>query len=544
MSIRLKTILGIAIIEALLLLLLVSMTLDYLKDTNYESIKKRAESTVSLFAATASDAVLSYDLASLESLVQQVSSSQDLVYARVLSDDGEILSQAGNVAHLSNGFNIDNRVPDVNDGVFDTYAYIDESGVIYGRVELGLDTNLLRKVIDEAMQRSAIIAAIEMGLVALFSFILGTYLTQQLKVLVRSALKVSSGNLNVNVPVKGKDEIAAVAGAFNIMIANLKEANLRRDKKEEELQELNQTLEERVLRRTQQLAKQNALLEKTNLELIQTQKRLVQTEKMASIGLLSAGIAHEINNPLSYTISNLNTLGEYAINYRSLVQEYEKFISLTDETEKQEQLEHISALCDDLDLSFMNEELEELYTDAKDGIGRVKSIVKGMQEFSHVEKNDHMECVDINECINHAVAAVKSAAQNKQITLLTDLQPDLLTYCSSNHISQALKNIFLNAVQASQVSGEVSISSQETNKQIQITVTDQGCGIAEADLNHLFDPFYTTQQVGKGVGLGLAISYGVIVDGHNGDITVKSEVGEGSCFIITIPIMAKPYKTQ
>jgi signal transduction histidine kinase len=544
MSIRLKTILGIAIIEALLLLLLVSMTLDYLKDTNYESIKKRAESTVSLFAATASDAVLSYDLASLESLVQQVSSSQDLVYARVLSDDGEVLSQAGNVAHLSNGFNIDNRVPDVNDGVFDTYAYIDESGVIYGRVELGLDTNLLRKVIDEAMQRSAIIAAIEMGLVALFSFILGTYLTQQLKVLVRSALKVSSGNLNVNVPVKGKDEIAAVAGAFNIMIANLKEANLRRDKKEEELQELNQTLEERVLRRTQQLAEQNALLEKTNLELIQTQKRLVQTEKMASIGLLSAGIAHEINNPLSYTISNLNTLGEYAINYRSLVQEYEKFISLTDETEKQEQLEHISALCDDLDLSFMNEELEELYTDAKDGIGRVKSIVKGMQEFSHVEKNDHMECVDINECINHAVAAVKSAAQNKQITLLTDLQPNLLTYCSSNHISQALQNIFLNAVQASQVSGEVSISSQETNKQIQITVTDQGCGIAEADLNHLFDPFYTTQQVGKGVGLGLAISYGVIVDGHNGDITVKSEVGEGSCFIITIPIMAKPYKTQ
>lgn len=544
MSIRLKTILGIAIIEALLLLLLVSMTLDYLKDTNYESIKKRAESTVSLFAATASDAVLSYDLASLESLVQQVSSSQDLVYARVLSDDGEVLSQAGNVAHLSNGFNIDNRVPDVNDGVFDTYAYIDESGVIYGRVELGLDTNLLRKVIDEAMQRSAIIAAIEMGLVALFSFILGTYLTQQLKVLVRSALKVSSGNLNVNVPVKGKDEIAAVAGAFNIMIANLKEANLRRDKKEEELQELNQTLEERVLRRTQQLAEQNALLEKTNLELIQTQKRLVQTEKMASIGLLSAGIAHEINNPLSYTISNLNTLGEYAINYRTLIQEYEKFIALSDETEKQQQLEHINALCDDLDLSFMNEELEELYTDAKDGIGRVKSIVKGMQEFSHVEKNDHMECVDINECIDHAVSAVRTAAQNKQITLLTDLQPNLLTYCSSNHISQALQNIFLNAVQASQVSGKVSISSQETNKQIQITVTDQGCGIAEADLNHLFDPFYTTQQVGKGVGLGLAISYGVIVDGHNGDITVKSEVGEGSCFIITIPIMAKPYETQ
>ncbi len=544
MSIRLKTILGIAIIEALLLLLLVSMTLDYLKDTNYESIKKRAESTVSLFAATASDAVLSYDLASLESLVQQVSSSQDLVYARVLSDDGEVLSQAGNVAHLSKGFSVDNSVPDVKDGVFDTYAYIDESGVIYGRVELGLDTNLLRKVIDEAMQRSAIIAAIEMGLVALFSFILGTYLTQQLKVLVRSALKVSSGNLNVNVPVKGKDEIAAVAGAFNIMIANLKEANLRRDKKEEELQELNQTLEERVLRRTQQLAEQNALLEKTNLELIQTQKRLVQTEKMASIGLLSAGIAHEINNPLSYTISNLNTLGEYAINYRTLIQEYQKFIASTDETEKQQQLEHINALCDDLDLSFMNEELEELYTDAKDGIGRVKSIVKGMQEFSHVDKNDHMELVDINECIDHAVAAVKSAAQNKQITLLIDLQPNLLTYCSSNHISQALQNILLNAVQASQVSGEVSISSQVVNKQIQITVTDQGCGIAEADLNHLFDPFYTTQQVGKGVGLGLAISYGVIVDGHNGDITVESEVGEGSSFIITIPIMVKPYKTQ
>ena len=535
MSLRIKTVLGIAIIEAILLLLLISMTLSYLKQTNYNSIEKRADSNISLFAATATDAVLSYDLASLDALVHQVLNNHDLVYARVLTAEGQILSQEGRMDHLSSGFIQDIDASKVTDGVFDTTFDITEGGIVYGRVELGLDTNLLQQVIDEAQQRSAIIAFAEMALVALFSLILGTYLTGQLKILVEAAMKVSAGDLNINVPIRGNDETASVARAFNTMVTNLKEANRLRDDKEKELQELNRTLEDRVLLRTQQLSEQNKLLESTNKKLTEAQQKLVHAEKMASIGHLSAGIAHEINNPLSFVTSNLKVLDEYTKNYRSYIQDYEKLNRPKDYSTHDDYHLQTQALREEYDLEYMNEDIDGLLSDTIDGATRVGNIVKGIKEYSHIDNDKTSQYFDINKCINSALNTTVAAQAESSLRVVKDLESTLIINGSSSRITLAISNILLNATQACSENGVVTVSSLDKGSEIVITVKDDGCGIPEKDLSSIFDPFFTSHEVGKGIGLGLTIAYGIIVEGHKGDIQVSSKQGKGSCFTITLP---------
>ncbi|WP_420598000.1 sensor histidine kinase [Neptuniibacter sp.] len=542
MSLRLKTIFGIAFIEAILLLLLVSMTLDYLKETNYEGIQKRANTTATLFATTTKDAVLSYDLASLESFVQEVLKNPDLVYARVLGPEGQLFAIGGLDSGHEGDFKPDHHVEQVDDGVYDTFAEIVEGGAVYGRVELGLDINSLRETIVEAQHRSATIAASEMGLVALFSLILGTYLTRQLRVLTIAAKDIAAGNLDIHVEVKGKDEIAEVSGAFNSMASNLKEASERRDQYERELESLNKSLEDRVKQRTSELQDKNRQLEQANKDIKEAQSRLLQSEKMASVGVLAAGVAHEINNPLGFVMSNIGTLDEYVTNYRTLVSEYEKFFVLKDSSERKEQFQKIKAMREDFDIEFMNEDLEGLLQDTQEGSVRVRDIVKGLKSFSHVDQSDEMQLTDINDCIN-ATLKVANNELKYHCEVITSLGEIPQTYCMAGQIKQVILNMLLNAAHAIKGKGKIEVATSQVGDRIELSIRDNGCGIDTADQGKLFDPFFTTKVVGEGTGLGLSISYGIIVDDHKGDIRVESELGEGSCFTVVIPILtgaAKP----
>ncbi|MGI1669086.1 MAG: HAMP domain-containing protein [Neptuniibacter sp.] len=536
MSLRLKTILGIAFIEAILLLLLVSMTLDYLKETNYEGIQKRANTTATLFATTTKDAVLSYDLASLESFVQEVLKNPDLVYARVLGPEGQLFAIGGlDTGHQGN-FKPDHHVEKVDDGVYDTFAEIIEGGAVYGRVELGLDINSLRETIVEAQHRSATIAAAEMGLVALFSLILGTYLTRQLRVLTIAAKDIADGNLDIHVEVKGKDEIAEVSGAFNSMASNLKEASERRDQYEQELESLNKSLEDRVKQRTSELQDKNRQLEQANKDIKEAQSRLLQSEKMASVGVLAAGVAHEINNPLGFVMSNLTTLDEYVTNYRTLVSEYEKLFVLKDSSERKEQFKKIKSMREDIDIEFMNEDLDGLLQDTQEGSIRVREIVKGLKAFSHVDQSDEMQLTDINDCIEATLKVAKNELKY-HCEVITSLGDVPQTYCMAGQIKQVILNMLLNAAHAIKGKGTIEVATSQVGDRIELSIRDNGCGIDTADQGKLFDPFFTTKEVGEGTGLGLSISYGIIVDDHKGDIRVESELGEGSCFTIVLPVL-------
>ena len=536
MSLRLKTIIGIAAIEAVLLILLVTMTLDYLRTTNYEGIQKRAATTATLFATTTKDAVLSYDLASLDAFTQEVLKNPDLVYARVIGPDNVTFSAAGDTAILQRPFAADSDVASVKDGIFDAVAEITVSDVVYGRVELGLDINLLRQTITEAEQRSAVIAAMEMGLVALFSLILGTYLTRQLEGLANAAKQISAGDLNVQIPVKGKDELADVSNAFNAMAINLNEANARRDQYEQELTALNQSLEDRVSERTQQLVEKNHQLETANQEIKQAQARLLQSEKMASVGLLAAGVAHEINNPLGFVMSNLSTLDNYAKQYRDLIAAYEKLFTLKDSQARKAQFRHIQALKQTYDLEFINQDLDELLADTHEGSQRVRDIVKGLKSFSHVDQAETMQLTDLNECVESTLKVANNELKY-HCDITTHLQPLPRTYCMAGQIKQVILNMLVNAGQAIAEAGEICIETVVVDNTIELSIRDNGSGIAPEHLSKLFDPFYTTKQVGEGTGLGLSISYGIVVDDHKGDIRVESELGQGTCFTIVLPIL-------
>lgn len=224
MSFRLKTVLGIAIIESILLLILAVSSLDFLRDSNENALYDRAQTMVRTFAALAKDPVISSDLATLDTFVAEILSEKNVRYIRVRDASGIVLVSGGDMAALQQEFQADHSVSEADDGQFDIAAEIVESGVPFGRIEIGLSTSFIQKIIDEARRWFTFIASIELALTGLFSFILGAYLTRRLSVLRNVTEQIADGDLGVQVPITGRDEIAGTARAFNEMSAKLKQS--------------------------------------------------------------------------------------------------------------------------------------------------------------------------------------------------------------------------------------------------------------------------------------------------------------------------------
>lgn len=220
MSFRLKTVLGIALIEAVLLAVLVFSSLSELRHMGEEQLRQRAQTTATLFATTAADAVLGSDLASLESFVNEVLKNPGLVYARV-RDRQQTLAQQGNAAAMQRAFTADSRFADVDDGVFDTSAPIEIGGEVYGSVEIGLEIEHLQRELSRAKRTFSGIAFSEMLLTAVFSLVLGSLLTSQLRSLTAGTRAVGEGRFGFQIPTRGRDEIAQSVQAFNRMSSSL-----------------------------------------------------------------------------------------------------------------------------------------------------------------------------------------------------------------------------------------------------------------------------------------------------------------------------------
>lgn len=531
MSLRFKTVIGVALIEAILLAYLILTVVGYMNSSAGDALKKRAKTTATLFATTTKDPVLSYDLASLESFSQELLINPDIEYVRVLDASGAVFSELGNKEHLSKEFQEDLSLEKVKDQVFDTSAQISESGINYGRIELGINTNSIQALLEESRRLSLTIATVEMTLVALFSYLLGTYLTQQLKVLRHSAKQISDGDYSVKIKITSNDEVSDVSRAFNHMSEALSLSEKSRNEKDAQLQELNCTLEQRVERRTAKINKQFLELKAANDQVAQTQAKLVQSEKLASVGQLAAGVAHEINNPIGFVRSNLNTLSDYVGVYQGLLHNYKKLSAANPE-----QAVEIAAAIEQQerkdDLDFINEDVEELLKDSIEGTTRVRDIVHGLKNFSRVNDKNKIDC-NINEVISTVLKVVNNELKYK-CSIESDLQSLSTVFGNVGELNQVLANLLMNAGQAVESSGEITISTDEFDGKVRVRVTDNGSGIKTEDLDKLFDPFFTTKAVGEGTGLGLSISFGIIED-HGGEILVSSEEGKGTTFTILLP---------
>lgn len=264
-----------------------------------------------------------------------------------------------------------------------------------------------------------------------------------------------------------------------------------------------------------------------NKTLRATQTQMLQQEKMASVGQLAAGVAHEINNPMGFVTSNLGVAKRYIVRFA-------EFIDLQSRAlEKAGLAEEINTTRRKLKIDFMLDDIGELLKESLEGAARVKDIVKNLKSFSHVDKAESV-ATNINEGIDATLNVIWNELKYKT-TVHKKYGKLPLLVCNPQELNQVFMNILINAAQAIHEKGDIIISTGVENNWIKIVITDTGQGIPADKLEHIFEPFFTTKDVGKGTGLGLSICYD-LVKKHNGSISVDSEVGRGTSFTIYLPL--------
>jgi len=279
---------------------------------------------------------------------------------------------------------------------------------------------------------------------------------------------------------------------------------------------------------------QNTQLEESNQALTDNQQQLVQSEKMASVGLLAAGIAHEINNPIGFSLSNLQVMRDY-------LQEIDIFLqSLADHSgvDITPQLQDSLQLIQQETLADMKDLTEE----SIEGLDVVKQIVADLRGFSR-QNEDKKTMSQVNEGLRASLNVLRNELRYR-CEVITDYADLPTVYCNLTKLNQVFANIILNAAHAMKTGGTLTITTRQTEQHIEISISDTGEGIPAKEISKIFDPFYTSKPVGEGTGLGLAISYNIVVEEHHGTIDVDSVPEEGTTFTIRLPIVSEPEDEQ
>lgn len=296
------------------------------------------------------------------------------------------------------------------------------------------------------------------------------------------------------------------------------------------LEEAKAELEKKVRERTKEL-------EEAYLDLKNTQAQLLQSEKMASVGQLAAGVAHEINNPVGFVLSNLGTVESYINDLLRLVRGYGEIFSAfkssgcvpEPELRKAEELEKSA------DLDFILDDAIAVIKESREGAERIRAIVADLKDFSHVDSTEFVYA-DINSCIESTLNIACNELKHKaRIIKEYGAMPKIK--CNSGELNQVFMNLLVNAGQAIEGRGEIRIRTLQRENSVFVEISDTGHGIPPENLKRIFDPFFTTKPVGVGTGLGLTMAY-KIIKRHNGEVSVNSTVGKGTVFIVQLPAEA------
>ena len=314
----------------------------------------------------------------------------------------------------------------------------------------------------------------------------------------------------------------------------------QRTRAEEALRESRHQLEQRVLDRTADLNAVNETLQQEKesqailiKRLEEAQNQLMQSERMASIGQLAAGVAHEINNPVGFVSSNLGSLNGYVTNILKLLSVYEQAESALPLAT----LQAITQLKADIDVEFLRQDIVALLAESLDGVKRVTRIVQDLKNFSHVDESE-CQWADLEAGMESTLRVVWNELKYKA-EVVKEFAGIPQIECFPFQLNQVFMNLLVNAAHAIEEKGTITLRTGHDESQVWLEVQDTGKGIKPENLSRIFEPFFTTKPVGKGTGLGLSLAYG-IVKKHDGRIEVKSEVGQGSTFRVMLPKITVP----
>ncbi|KQB99020.1 7TM diverse intracellular signaling domain-containing protein [Pedobacter sp. Hv1] len=302
------------------------------------------------------------------------------------------------------------------------------------------------------------------------------------------------------------------------------------------IKEQNIVLEKRVQERTEELQNANSTLNVTLTNLKDTQSQLVDAEKMAALGQLTAGIAHEINNPINFVTSNIKPLELDIKDLKEIITRYEEIDFSKD---VKEQMDEIEAFKQQIDLNFVNNEITSLLSGISEGAKRTAEIIRSLRNFSRVDETD-MKPIDLNEGLQSTLVLVRNNIPDN-LTVVKEFGNLPKVECQPGKINQVFMNLVSNAIQAIKTKENqrdeefLTIKSWYADQQVKISIKDTGIGMTEEVKHRIFEPFFTTKDIGEGTGLGLSIVFSII-ENHKGHIDVISKINEGTEFIITLNV--------
>ncbi|OGR02820.1 MAG: hypothetical protein A2284_17970 [Deltaproteobacteria bacterium RIFOXYA12_FULL_61_11] len=388
-------------------------------------------------------------------------------------------------------------------------------GLEFGRqIEEYLE-QVVRQVDRQFIVDSSIVAGVILLLLGILGLLVKRTIIEPLQQLEQATRRLSADELAIDIVPRGSAEIRSLGQAFAVMVVRLGE--YRR-----ELEQHQQHLEELVQRRTEQLEQKNEQLDTALRDLRKTQVMLVRSEKMASLGQLVGGLAHELNNPVTFVYGNIEHLKEQFEHLLQLLELYER-----------KDGEGVVCQKRAMDFDFLVADLPRVLDGIGSGAQRIKEIQARLRSFSRLDEAEVQEC-ELCEGLDSALNLLEPMLGDR-IEVRREYLDRPTTWCRPGQLNQVFMNVLLNAIQAIGQAGTIRVVTRKRSDSCCVIISDDGHGIPAAHLDRVFDPFFTTRAPGKGAGLGLSIAYAIIQE-HRGNIELASEEGRGTSVTITLPI--------
>ena len=426
------------------------------------------------------------------------------------------------LAHSNGWMKIGNKQYLVN-------SAMDTSGLPTGwQVVVLRDSDEMNQTINSVALKLAALCAILALPLTLGIFWLAGHLTAPLRELTRFVTSITeTQDLSKRLTLRSDDELGVLANAFNQMTAKLETASQDQERLVRELKVFAEELENKVAERTKELTVTNFELIRTLENLKAAQSQLIHHEKMASLGQLVAGVAHELNNPIGFIYANFPHLEEYVLSLLTLLDEL-RSLPMPEDTQKRMGVLYAAA-----DLEFLREDLLRIIKSGKSGATRIREIVSSLRSFSHLGEAE-VKSARLESGIDDTLALLQNQIKGSNINVVRDYHLNVSVLCRPGQLNQVFMNVLSNAIQAIGENGTITINTRREDEWAIVQITDTGRGMPPEVISHIFNPFFTTKAVGEGTGLGLSISHGIIQD-HGGKIAVDSEVGRGTTFTLRIP---------